>query len=94
MSSGGSTALSKEELKSRASETIESRGDELVALCKDILQHPEPGFRETRTARVVAGKFAEMGIPARVGLALTGVRADVVGGSPDRRWLFSASWTR
>ena len=82
MSSGGSTAPSREELKNRATETIESRADELISLCKDILAHPEPGFRETRTARVVAAKFAEMGIPARVGLALTGVRADVVGGSP------------
>ena len=40
------------------------------------------GFRETKTARLVAGKFAEMGMQVRVGLALTGLRADLVGSSP------------
>jgi len=74
--------LSKDELKRRAAEAIDSRADELVSLSKAILADPEPGFRETRTARLVAGKFGELGMPARVGLALTGVRADLIGGSP------------
>ncbi len=82
MSSGRSASLSKEELKRRAAETIDSRADELVNLSKTILENPEPGFRETKTARLVAGKFAEMGLPSRIGLGLTGVRADVVGSSP------------
>ena len=82
MSSAGSPAPSKEDLKRRAMEAIDSRADELVSLSKTILQNPEPGFRETKTARLVAGKFAELGMPARVGLALTGVRADLIGGSP------------
>ncbi len=80
MSTGGTP--SRDELKSRAAEAIDSRSGELVSLVKDILANPEPGFRETRTARLVAAKFAELGMPARVGLALTGVRADLVGGSP------------
>ena len=82
MSSGGASTPSRDELKRRAAEAIDSRSEELVSLAKDILAHPEPGFREARTARLVAGKFAELGMPARVGLALTGVRADLVGGSP------------
>ena len=82
MSSPGATRPSKEELKRRAMETIDSRADELVSLSKTILENPEPGFRETKTARLVAGKFAEMGMPSRVGLALTGIRADLIGGSP------------
>ena len=80
MSTGGTP--SRDELKRRAAEAIDSRSDELVSLAKDILANPEPGFRETRTARLVAAKFAELGMPARVGLAITGVRADLVGGSP------------
>ena len=63
-------------------DTIDARADELVSLSKTILANPEPGFRETKTSRLVAQKFAEMGMPARVGLALTGVRADIAGGSP------------
>ena len=82
MSSPGSAGASKEELKRRAMETIDSRADELVSLSKTILENPEPGFRETKTARLVAGKFAELGMQSRVGLALTGVRADLIGGSP------------
>ena len=82
MSTAGAPTASREELKRRASETIDSRADELVALAKTILENPEPGFRETKTSRLVAGKFAELGIPARVGLGLTGVRADLPGGSP------------
>ena len=80
MSTGAT--LSRDELKRRAAEAIDSRSDELVSLAKDILANPEPGFRETRTARLIAAKFAELGMPARVGLALTGVRADLVGSSP------------
>ena len=82
MPSAGAAAPSKEELKRKAADAIESRADDLISLSKAILENPEPGFRETKTARLVAGKFAEMGMQARVGLALTGVRADLVGASP------------
>ena len=60
-------ALSKEELKRRASEAIDSRADELVNLVRTILDNPEPGFRETKTSRLVANKFGEMGLPSRAG---------------------------
>ena len=82
MSTRGAAAPSRDELKRRAAEAIEARADELVSLSKTILANPEPGFRETKTARLVAGKFADLGMPARVGLALTGIRADLVGASP------------
>ena len=72
---------SKEELKLRVFQEIDSRADEIVTLAKTILSHPEPGFRETKTAHLVAAKFAEMGIPFRAGLALTGVRGELIGGS-------------
>ena len=76
-----SAAPTKEDLKRQVSDLIDARSDELVSLAKNILQNPEPGFRETKTSRLVASKFAEMGIPTRNGLALTGVRADIIGGS-------------
>ena len=82
MTSVGNSTPSRDELKRRAAEAIDSRSDELVSLAKSILENPEPGFRETKTARLVAGKFAELGMPARVGLGLTGVRADLAGSSP------------
>ena len=72
---------SKEELKLRAFQEIDARADEIVTLAKTILAHPEPGFRETKTSHLVSTKFAEMGIPFRAGLALTGVRGEIVGGT-------------
>ena len=82
MSTAGAAGPSREELKRRAAGIIDARAEELVSLSRAILENPEPGFRETKTSRLVAGKFAEMGMPARVGLALTGVRADLIGGRP------------
>ena len=72
---------SKEDLKRLAFQEIDNRSDELVNLAKDILQNPEPGFRETKTSGLVARKFAELGVPFRAGLALTGVRMDLIGGT-------------
>ena len=72
---------SKEELKLRVFQEIDSRADEIVTLAKTILAHPEPGFRETKTSHLVATKFAELGIPFRAGLALTGVRGELIGGT-------------
>ena len=73
---------SREELKRKAHAAIDSRADEIVNLSKTIGNHAESGFREVNTSRLVADKFAELGIPFRAGLALTGVRAELVGGSP------------
>ena len=72
---------SKEELKALVFQEIDGRAEEIVEIAKTILKHPEPGFRETKTSRLVSGKFAELGIPARSGLALTGVRGELLGGT-------------
>lgn len=72
---------SRDALKRRVYQEIDARADQIVALAKTILANPEPGFRETKTSRLVASKFAEMGIPFRAGLAMTGVRSELVGGS-------------
>ncbi len=75
------TSPSKDELKSRVFAEIDARADEIVNLAQAILRNPEPGFREFKTSRLVTGKLAELGLPFREGLALTGVRCDLVGGS-------------
>ncbi len=72
---------SKEDLKRRAAEIIDSKADELTALARTILKNPEPGFRELKTARLVAEKFGELRLQPRNGLAVTGVRADALGGT-------------
>ena len=73
---------SKEELKRSAAEIIDSKADELTALAKTILAHPEPGFREIKTSKLVAEQFGALGLQPRSGLAVTGVRADASGTAP------------
>ena len=73
---------SKEDLKRQVFDSIDRRADELVNLAQTILMNPEPGFREAKTSQLVCSAFAEMGIPFRSGLGLTGVRADLLGSSP------------
>ena len=68
------------ELKQAACAAIDRHSDELIGVSKDILEHPEPGYSEYRTARVVAEQFAKMGIKFRPGLALTGLKGEVKGG--------------
>jgi amidohydrolase len=78
--------LTNHELKQKACAAIEKRKKELVGIAKEVLSHPEPGFSETRTARLVAGKFDELGIQYRDALALTGIKGQVhCGGGPGPR---------
>jgi amidohydrolase len=45
----------------------------LVETRRLIHRHPELGFQEHQTAAMIAERLAELGIPARLGLAKTGV---------------------
>ncbi len=56
--------------------------DEVIALRRDFHQHPELGFQEVRTAGKVADYLRSIGLEPRVGIAKTGVTADLVGGLP------------
>ncbi len=78
-STSSQSPRSKEELKRLVSEVIDSKADELVNLAQTILDNPEPGFRETKTSRLVSNKFGELGLRSRAGLAMTGVRVDLAG---------------
>ena len=71
----------REELKQAACAAIDRHGDALTAIAKDILAHPEPGYSEYRTARVVAEQFARLGVKFRPGLALTGLKGVIKGGA-------------
>ena len=70
-----------EELKQAACAAIDRHGDAIIAVSRDILEHPEPGYREYRTARIVAEQFARLGVSFRAGLALTGLKGVVPGGA-------------
>jgi amidohydrolase len=52
-----------------------SERDELIRLRRDFHRHPELGFRETRTAGIVAERMRALGYDVREGVATTGVLA-------------------
>ena len=56
--------------------------DQLVAWRRDLHMHPELGFEEQRTSRLVADSLREMGIEIEVGVAETGVVARIGEGRP------------
>lgn len=47
--------------------------DEVVKIRRDIHMHPELGFQEERTARIVESKLNELGIEVQTGVGKTGV---------------------
>ena len=75
--------MDKNELKTRIFEAIDRRADDIVGVGDRIRQHPELGFKEVKTARLVEETFGKLGLGPKPGLALTGVRAEASGRNPD-----------
>ena len=72
---------SKEDLKRLVVEEIDRNGEQLIRIAQNICDNPEPGYREVKTSRLVAEKFKAMGVPYKDGIALTGVKGMLAGGS-------------
>src|SRR3984893_11977654 len=71
--------MTKDELKRRIFEAIDRRADEIIGIGERILQNPEMGRKEVKTGALVQETFLRLGLEARAGLAMTGVRADARG---------------
>jgi amidohydrolase len=56
--------------------------DQLIAWRRDFHMHPELGFRETRTATIVADSLEKLGCRVRRNVGKTGVVADLGAGKP------------
>jgi amidohydrolase len=68
-------------LKREICETIDRRADDIIHLGETIRRHPELGFKEFKTAKLVEETLRSLGLAAKTGLAITGVRADARGGA-------------
>ncbi len=55
--------------------------DEFTAIRRDLHAHPELGFEEHRTARIVQERLAQMGIEHHTGIGKTGIVAVIKGRS-------------
>src|SRR3989442_1193354 len=71
--------MTEDDLKRRVWQAIDRHGEELIGLGERIRRHPELGFKEVKTARLVEDTLSRLGLKPRAGLALTGVRADLAG---------------
>lgn len=60
-------------LKSNFNSAVNVRTDELERISRDILDHPESGYREIRTAKIVADWFRASGLEVQTAVAKTGV---------------------
>lgn len=56
--------------------------EQLVDWRRDFHQHPELGFEETRTGRIVAAHLQELGMEVQAGVGQTGVVATLEGPEP------------
>jgi amidohydrolase len=65
--------VERTKLKSTFSSAINQRADELERIARDILNHPESGYREIRTGKLVADWFRENSFEVQTGVAKTGV---------------------
>lgn len=59
--------------------------DELTAVRRDLHMHPELGFQEYRTARIVAEHLGGLGYEVQTGVGKTGVVGILQGGAPGDR---------
>lgn len=72
----------KERLKQVVCDAVDRHRDRVVGVGEAIMDEPELGFKETKTAQRVQQVFADAGLPAETDLALTGVRAVLKGSRP------------
>ena len=75
--------MTKNELKQRVYQAIDKRAGDIVGLGEQIRKNPELGFKEVKTARLVEETFGRIGLGAKAGLAMTGVRAEASGRGGD-----------
>ena len=74
--------MTTEELKAAVQAEIDRRGEEAVRVAKEILDAPEPGFREQKTSRLVADMFRQLSVPYEDGIAITGLKGVLDSGNP------------
>ncbi|QDT49230.1 p-aminobenzoyl-glutamate hydrolase subunit B [Symmachiella dynata] len=70
------------ELKQHLTDEIDARRETVVGIGEAIMDAPELGFKEFRTADLVKETFTEFGLSFDDQLAITGVKAVLRGGKP------------
>ena len=74
--------MDKEQMKQLVIQQIDRDRDAILALGKEIYQHPETGYREVRTTETLAKALEELGLSVDRGIAYTGCRGYANKGRP------------
>lgn len=72
--------VNKESIKQRAIAAIEAARPRILALGDELLRNPETAFKECKSSSIVKRELVSLGLSCRDGLAITGLRADLLGG--------------
>ena len=72
----------KENLKQAICEAVDRRREEIEKIGDHIMKNPELGFKEFKTAKLVADTMKSFAIPHEIGLAITGVKGVLRGKNP------------
>ena len=72
----------KDELKQSICEAVDRRRVEIEKIGDTIMENPELGFKEFKTAGLVADTMKSFNIPHETGLAITGVKGVIKGSRP------------
>jgi amidohydrolase len=72
--------MAHDELKRRVLEEIDREADHLISVGERIYRDPELGFKEFRTAKIVASEFGRLGLGFEEQIAITGLKTVVSGG--------------
>ncbi len=72
----------REELKQEICEAVDRRRAEIEKIGDRIMDHPELGFKEFKTAGLVSDTMKAFNIPHETGLAITGVKGIIKGSKP------------
>lgn len=73
--------MAYDELKQRVCEEIDRNADHLIQVGERIYRDPELGFKEFRTAKIVATEFQRLGLGYHEEIAITGLKTMVAAGS-------------
>jgi amidohydrolase len=74
--------MDKKTLKDSVCQTIENEKEKIIGWAREIAAKPELGFKENATSALIRTVFEELGIPARGGIAVTGVEGKMEGPRP------------
>jgi amidohydrolase len=80
------TAAPSPELIGKVTAAVEADAPRLIAIFKDLHQHPEIAFTETRTAGVVTRELKALGFEVTTGIGKTGVVGVFRNGSGPTLW--------